>query len=116
MYSYTNTTEFTYSNTYNNSSTYCYTNTWSNSNSYTRTCCYTNTWTWNGLDAAGITITRIVRLADGSDLTETAGVIQLPPVIGRDALKGVDADPRNPARQTSLDCLYGSKSSLGNRV
>jgi len=58
-------------------------------------------WTWNGLAATGIEITRVIHFADGSDLTETAGVVQLPRVIGRAAIPAVKDDPRDAARQVT---------------
>ncbi len=63
-------------------------------------------WTWNGLDATGITITRVVHFPVGDDLVEIVGVIQLPRVIGKKAIPGGDAlDPRNPIRQ-STDLIF----------
>jgi hypothetical protein len=58
-------------------------------------------WTWNGLANTGIEITRVIHLADGANLTETAGVIQLPRVIGRTAIPPVNDAPRHPARQVT---------------
>jgi hypothetical protein len=56
-------------------------------------------WTWNGLDATGITITRVVHFPVGDDLVEIVGVIQIPRVIGQSAIPAGDPDSRNPVRQ-----------------
>lgn len=58
-------------------------------------------WTWNGLDPTGVTLTRVVHFPDGTDLTELAGSIRLPPAIARKALIGRNSDPRDPARQAT---------------
>lgn len=56
-------------------------------------------WTWDGLDGAGIKVTRVVHFTVGPDIVETVGNIRLPKVVGKEPLVGVLPDPRDPARQ-----------------
>jgi hypothetical protein len=58
-------------------------------------------WTWDGLDASGIKVTRVVHFPMGPDSVETAGVIRLPRVIGPRLAAGAPADARAAIRQST---------------
>jgi hypothetical protein len=56
-------------------------------------------WTWDGLDEAGISVTRIIQRPDQDDVVEVVGVVRLPHALGTKALAGTAADLRAEARQ-----------------
>jgi hypothetical protein len=56
-------------------------------------------WTWDGLDEAGIKVTRTVHFAVGADSVETSAVIRLPRVTGKKSAIGLTTDARDPIRQ-----------------
>ena len=58
-------------------------------------------WTWDGLDGAGIKVTRVVHFPIGDDSVETVGVIRLPRVIGPRLAAGSPADSRALVRQST---------------
>ena len=62
-------------------------------------------WTWDGLDLAGITVTRTIQIAGKPDIVEVAGNLRLPRAIGPKARTGISADLRLPARQ-STDLIF----------
>ena len=57
-------------------------------------------WTWDGLDPAGIAVTRVIHSRYG-DATEPAGVIALPRAIAKKSVPSGQLDPRAAARQTT---------------
>jgi hypothetical protein len=57
-------------------------------------------WTWDGLDPAGITVTRIVHAPDG-DTVQPAGAILVPRTVGKKAIPLDRTDSRAPARQST---------------
>jgi hypothetical protein len=57
-------------------------------------------WTWDGLDEAGIAVTRVVHLPEG-DTVEVVGTITLPRALAPQSRAGVPADARTPIRQST---------------
>lgn len=57
-------------------------------------------WTWYGLDAVGISVTRIIHLPEG-DTTEPLGTITLPRSIDKKSLPEGPTDVRAPERQST---------------
>ena len=57
-------------------------------------------WTWDGLDPAGISVTRIVHLP-GGDIQEVVGAITLPRALAQQLRATAPADPRAPVRQSA---------------
>jgi hypothetical protein len=56
-------------------------------------------WTWDGLDATGIAVTRIVHFPDG-DLIQLAGNITFPHALAKKSISGIP-DARAPIRQST---------------
>ena len=57
-------------------------------------------WTWDGLDPAGISVTRIIHLP-GGDVQEVVGAITLPRALAQQLRATAPADPRAPIRQSA---------------
>jgi hypothetical protein len=62
-------------------------------------------WTWDGMDEAGIAVTRTIRRPRKADVTELVGTLRLPHVLAPNALTGVDPNVRAEARQWT-DLLF----------
>src|SRR5262249_49193144 len=58
-------------------------------------------WTWDGLDPAGIAITRKAHFGSGDVVSEPAGAITLGRSIAKQSLAGVPAAPRAAVRQST---------------
>ncbi len=56
-------------------------------------------WTWDGLDEAGIAVTRTIQRPGLADVVELVGLVRLPHAIGPKAVSGASADVRAEARQ-----------------
>ena len=62
-------------------------------------------WTWDGLDEAGIAVTRTIQRPGLADVVELAGVVRLPHAVGPKAVSGAPTDVRAEARQWT-DLLF----------
>src|SRR6185503_6184798 len=62
-------------------------------------------WTWDGLDEAGIAITRTIQRPGLPDAVELVGTVRLPHAVGQKAVSGVSPEVRAGVRQ-SADLIF----------